>query len=301
MGLFDKLQGIFSGSGSKKAVDIEARFERIRSSVSGTMSNFYVAKDRERNNQVVGVKLCDAAKVEFFESRFKGLNKPSEGVIAMSMEHANIAKTFEFGVTNKGLPYLVMEFVDGPGLQTLIQERAEAKLKGKRLKMIRDMANALTYVHRREFIHRDICPRNYIATEDMSTVKLIDFGLTVPATKPFMQPGNRTGTPLYMAPEIVRRRATDQRVDIFSFGVTCYHLLTFELPWPAGDTSGMAALHHDTSPPTDIFKYRPDLDRNLGQAVMNAMQPNLAQRTPDMDTFQKQIRACKSEFAESSR
>ncbi len=157
----------------------------------------------------------------------------------MSMQHPRIAKTYEYGMTNKGLPYLVMEFVDGPGLQTIVQQRLDKIVRGRRLQMILDMAEALAYVHRREFIHRDICPRNYICTEDMSMVKLIDFGLTLPATKGFMQSGNRTGTPLYMSPEIIRRRPTDKRVDIFSFGVTCYHLLTFELPWPYTDTTGM--------------------------------------------------------------
>ncbi len=295
MGFFDKISGLFKTE--KGNVDIELRFERLRSSISGTMSNFYVARDRENKNKIVGVKVCDPEKVTFFESRFKGLHKPSEGVIATSMNHPNVAKTFEFGTTNKGMPYLVMEFVDGPGLQSIVQERNEKLVHGRGLAMIRDMATALAYVHRCQYIHRDVCPRNYICTEDMSVVKLIDFGLSVPNTPPFMQPGNRTGTPLYMAPEIVRRRATDQRVDIFSFGVTCYHLLTFELPWPAGDTSGMAALHHDTSPPTDIFTYRPDLDRSLGGAVMAAMQPNLKSRTTDMETFLKQIRNVKSEFA----
>ncbi|MFN9917227.1 MAG: serine/threonine protein kinase, partial [Pirellulaceae bacterium] len=87
MGIFDKIHGMFRGDSSQKGVDIEARFERIRSSVSGTMSNFFVARDRQRNHEIVGVKLCDPAKVEFFESRFKGLNKPSEGAIAISMNH----------------------------------------------------------------------------------------------------------------------------------------------------------------------------------------------------------------------
>lgn len=296
MGLFDKFQNMFTG-GARRSVDVELRFERLRSSVSGTMSNFFVARDRERNNEIVGVKLCDPEKVDFFEARFKGLNKPSEGEIAMSMNHPKIAKTFEYGMTNKGLPYLVMEFVNGPGLQTIVQQRQEKIVKGKRLQMIQDMAEALAYVHRNEYIHRDICPRNYICTEDMSTVKLIDFGLTLPATKAFMQSGNRTGTPLYMSPEIIRRRPTDKRVDIFSFGVTCYHLLTFELPWPYTDTTGMAALHHDTSPPRDIFEYRPDLDRALGGAVMNAMKANPNDRTQDMESFMKQIKGCKSEFA----
>ena len=290
MGLFDKL---FGKSEDNKRADIELRFERIRSAISGTMSNFFVAKDRFNNNQTVGVKLCDIEKVEFFESRFKGLNKPSEGQIAMGMNHPNIAKTLEYGISTKGQPYLVMEFVDGPGLQVLIQERAEEKLKGRRLSMILQMAEALNYVHKREFIHRDICPRNFMCTQDLNTVKLIDFGLTLPATKAFMVPGNRTGTPLYMATEIVRRRATDQRVDIFSFGVTCYHLVTLELPWQISDTTGKAALHHDTSPPQEILELRPDLDKSLASAIMAAMKPNPDERTQDMETFLRQIRSVK--------
>lgn len=292
MGLLDKLSAMFR---TESRCDVETRFERLRSSVFGTMSNFYVARDRVRN-EVVGVKLCDAEKVAFFENRFKGLNKPSEGEIATKMRHPNIVVTYEYGTTTKGLPYLVMEFVDGPGLQQLIYSKSEELLNGRRLNLIRQMAEALKYVHEQGFIHRDICPRNYICFTNMEQIKMIDFGLTVPATKDFMQPGNRTGTPLYMSPEIVRRKPTDQRVDIFSFGVTCYHLCTFELPWPVGDASGLAALQHDTHPARDIFEYRPDLDRNLGNAIMAAMRPNLNDRTATMDQFLQQIRNAKSDF-----
>lgn len=292
MGLLDKLTSMFK---TESRCDVEARFERLRSSVFGTMSNFYVANDRVRK-EVVGVKICDAEKVAFFESRFKGLNKPSEGEIATKMRHPNIVVTYEYGTTTKGLPYLVMEFVDGPGLQQLIYQKSEDMLNGRRLNLIRQMAEALKYVHEQGFIHRDICPRNYICFTNMEQVKMIDFGLTVPATKDFMQPGNRTGTPLYMSPEIVRRKPTDQRVDVFSFGVTCYHLCTFELPWPVGDASGLAALQHDTHPARDIFEYRPDLDRTLGNAIMAAMRPRLNDRTATMDQFLQQIRTVKSDF-----
>jgi serine/threonine protein kinase len=290
MGLFDNL---FKKNASK-SVDIEARFERLRSAISGTMSNFFVAKDRQNGNRIVGVKLCDSDKVDFFESRFKGLNKPSEGEIAMQMTHPNIVHTYEHGTSTKGQQFIVMEYIDGPGLQLLISERQEARLKGRRLEMIRQMAESLAYVHRKEFIHRDICPRNYMATEDLSTVKLIDFGLTLPATKVFMAPGNRTGTPLYMSPEIVRRRATDHRVDIFSFALTCYHLITFELPWQMSDTTGRAALHHDTSPPREISELCPTIDMGLSNAIMSAMHANPEQRTQDMDTFLRQIRTVKN-------
>jgi serine/threonine-protein kinase len=157
------------------------------------------------------------------------------------------------------------------------------------------MADALRYVHKRGFIHRDICPRNFICTQDVKHIKLIDFGLTVPATEPFMRPGNRTGTPLYMAPEIVRRRATDARLDIFAFGVSCYQLLSFELPWPVSETSGLAALNHDSSNPRDIMEYRPDLNRSLGSLIMQSVQSDPKARVQSMDNFVDQLAKIDSE------
>jgi len=296
MGFFDKIKGMIGGGSGKRrqVIDIEARFERLRSAVSGTMSNFIVARDRE-NDRIVGVKLCDLEKVTFFESRFKGMNKPSEGQIATSMHHKYVVETLEYGMTTKGAPYLVMEFVDGPGLQTLIHNREAKLLEGKRLNLIGQMAEAIHYVHTSGYIHRDICPRNFICTADINTIKLIDFGLTVPATKDFMLPGNRTGTPLYMAPEVVRRRPTDQRVDIFSFGVTCYQLLTFEHPWPGSETSGLAALNHDTSNATDIFTFRPDLNKQLAALIMQSIRPKPDDRVQSMELFLKTFRQISSE------
>lgn len=281
-----------------RRVDIDQRFERLRTAVSGTMSKFYAARDRQ-TQEFVGLKLCDLEKFTFFESRFKGLNKPSEGEISAKMDHPNIIRALEYGTTNKNEPYLVMEFIDGPGLNVLIQNKDLQRLQGKRLSLILQMADALQYVHHQGFIHRDICPRNFICTPDVEHVKLIDFGLTVPATEPFKRPGNRTGTPLYMAPEIVRRRATDQRLDIFSFGVSCYQLLTFEFPWPGGDATGMAALNHDTSNPRDIFEYRPDLNPALGALIMKCVQPNPQDRIQSMDDFVKGLRSVTAESVQA--
>ncbi|MEM8734330.1 MAG: serine/threonine-protein kinase [Planctomycetota bacterium] len=305
MGLLDKFgfgkKDSSGGSSSKsvkssRRVDVEARFERMRTAVSGTMSKFYAARDRE-TDKVVGLKLCDFEKFSFFESRFKGMSKPPEGEIASSMDHPNIIKTLEYGQTTQKEPYLLMEFIEGPGLNTLIQNKDSERLGNHRLSLIQQMADALNYVHMKGFIHRDICPRNFICSTDITHVKLIDFGLTVPATEPFMRPGNRTGTPLYMAPEIVRRRKTDQRLDIFAFGVSLYQLLTFELPWPGGETSGLAALNHDTSNPRDIFKYRPDLNKSLGGLVMQCVQPKPEDRVQSMEQFVKTLRTVASETA----
>lgn len=294
MGLFDTIRSAFRSSGGK-VIDVEARFERSRTAATGTMSNFFVAKDRVRN-QLVGVKILDPEKRELFEARFKGLNKPSEGEIALLLKHPQVVETYEYGVTTKGREILVMEYIAGPSLQEIIVHERHDLVAGKRLMLIREMAESLQYVHSQGFIHRDICPRNYICLPDIGGVKLIDFGLTVPATKPFMAPGNRTGTPLYMSPEIVRRRPTDKRVDIFSFGVTCYGLLSFRHPWQGEVVTGQAALQHDTSPPTDLLERNPNVEPRLARAVMQALAPRVADRTATIEQFLNAIRNVKTAF-----
>src|SRR5687768_18512341 len=90
-------------------VDIASRYEIMRDAVSGTMSNFHMARDRQ-TNQIVGLKILDKQKTVQLEQRFRGLNKPSEGEIAKSIEHPRIVKTFEHGTTVAGEQYIVMEF-----------------------------------------------------------------------------------------------------------------------------------------------------------------------------------------------
>jgi len=269
----------------------------LRSAISGTMSNFYMARERE-TKQIVGLKIAKQDKLELFEARFKGLNKPSEGEIAASLHHPNVVETTEYGLTTNHLPYAVMEYLDGPGLHELIHNRDEI-LNGRRVDLIRQMAEALAYVHEQEFIHRDVCPRNFIVQKDLSKLKLIDFGLTLPATPDFTQPGNRTGTPNYMAPEIMRRKTTDQRLDIFSFGVSAYHLCAFALPWPKPPAAkaALAAIAHDTVEPRDIREYAKNINPEFAKAIMACMSPNPSQRPQTLREFLNDIREVESEFA----
>ena len=278
---------------SSRKLNVSARFALLREAISGTMSSFYMARDLETNN-VVGLKILDPEKTAFFQSRFKGLVKPTEGEIAVQLKHPRIVKTLEHGITTHGEQYLVMEFVEGPGMNSLLVSRDEL-LDGRRVTLIRQTAEALSAVHSAGFIHRDICPRNLILTDNSpdADLKLIDFGITVPATKPFMQPGNRTGTPNYMAPELVRRKPTDKRLDLFAFGVTAYEICTFELPWIRGQT-GMAAMSHD-KPPADIRTYCPKINPKLAEAIHSCIEPNVNRRCESIERFLEQIRNIRSE------
>jgi serine/threonine-protein kinase len=289
MSFFAKLSDYFKD----KRFDVSERFEILREAVSGTMSNFHFVKDI-KTGKSYGLKLIDKEKMLAFDSRFKGLKKPTEGEIAVGMKHPRIVETYEYGETKSGQPYVLMEFIDGTGLHTLIKAQ-DVSLRNHRLTLIRQMAEAVDAVHRAGYIHRDICPRNFIVMPGCESLKLIDFGLTVPAKREYMLPGNRTGTPLYMAPEIVRRRDTDQRVDIFALGVTCYLLCTGKHPWVSSDTTGRAALQHDTQAPIPILTANPKLNKTLAQAIMSAMDADPNKRPESADAFLKLIRNVKHE------
>lgn len=291
MGIWDKF---FGGSG-KEPLDVSARFRLDRHAFTGTMSKFHVAQEIG-TNKLYGLKFLDEEKTAYFNARFKGLDKPNEGQIAMQIHHPQIVKTYEYGVTTTGQEYIMMEYINGPGLDVSIRKQ-DPNLFPSRLKLIREMAAAIQSVHEHGFIHRDVCPRNFICYKDFTWLKLIDFGLTVPDLPPYRLPGNRTGTPQYMAPEIVRRRATDRTLDVFAFGVTAYRLLTFEHPWRSTDTTGTAALAHDTSDVTPILEHRPKLNKKLANAIHKCLEVNPAKRMPSCKLFLSGIRGVESEEA----
>ncbi len=275
-------------------VDVANRYEILREAVSGTMSDFHMARDRV-SDQIVGLKILDKAKTDALEARFKGLKKPTEGEIAASFNHPRIVTTFSHGITTNDEQFLVMEYLDGPGLNSLIIGRSKL-LDGNRLTLARQAAEALEAVHMAGYIHRDVCPRNFVCSKDATSLKLIDFGLTLPAEKEFMQPGNRTGTPNYMAPEVVRRKPTDQRLDIFAYGVSMYELFAFELPWQRGDT-GQAAMTHGIHDPPPLRKYYPKINSVLEAAIHKCMEADPEKRFQSMTQFLKAISRIRHEDA----
>jgi serine/threonine-protein kinase len=291
MGLIDNVKRFLQRS----HLDVTDRFDVVREGISGTMSKFYQVRERS-TGKTFGLKILDPEKTEAFEARFRGLAKPGEGEISLLFDHPLIVKTFERGETTKGDQYILMEHIDGPGLNALIRTRDKI-LDGNRMSLFRQMAEALDVVHSAGFIHRDVCPRNFICSKDATSLKLIDFGLTVPAQREYMMPGNRTGTPHYMAPEILRRRPTDQRLDIFSLGVTAYQLFALELPWPGQDSSGKAAVMHDTRIPVDILTVCPQLNRNLAKLIHQCLETDPSGRPATVDQLLRLLGKVSSEYA----
>ncbi len=270
-----------------KKVDIKKRFDLVNRLGQGSMSKVWRARDKSMGRTVC-LKVLDKEKTAKFENRFQGLNKPREGAIGFDLRHQNIVQTFEHGITSDGEPFLVMELIEGMGLNYLIETKS-AQLNGKRADVVAQIADAVEFLHRRGYMHRDICPRNVMVTRD-GQVKLIDFGLSIPNLPEFCRPGNRTGTPNYLAPELIRRVTTDQRVDLFALGVTAYEVYTGQLPWEKAQ-SLQTLLSHMNSAGKDPKEARPDLDDTTVSFLRKAIARDPSERFQSAGDLAMAVRA----------
>jgi len=152
-----------------------------------------------------------------------------EAQVAGGMNHPNIVKVFDLGDD-----YIVMEFVTGRSLATLI--RAGGLTQDRGLEIVGAVAGALDYAHAQGITHRDIKPANVMVQDD-GVVKVMDFGLARIESSNLTAAGAVMGSASYMAPEIVMGRPADPRSDIFSLGVLAYETLGGSRPFPGKTVS----------------------------------------------------------------
>ena len=180
-----------------------------------------------------------------------------------------------------------MEFVlDGVSLK-FVREATKVGLRAK-VGLLAQAADALAAVHAAGFIHHDVNPNNFLVNHD-NVVKLIDFGLAVPNTPAFQRPGNRTGMLQYMAPELIRREPTDERLDIFGFGVMAYELLTNRLPF-GGGSSLQQMTQKINVPPIDPVLANPRLSDDLRNILFKTLARRRDDRWPKMSTLADALR-----------
>jgi serine/threonine protein kinase len=195
----------------------------------GGMGAVYKARQKHLD-RLVALKILppEVGRSETFTERFT-----REARSLAKLNHPQIVTVHEFGCTQDGLYYFLMEFVDGTDLRHIIQSGALTSEQA--LAIVPQICDALHYAHRNGLVHRDIKPENILLDKE-GNVKIADFGLARllgKQTSPFTltQSGQRMGTPHYMAPEQVEHpQEVDHRADIYSLGVVFYEMLTGELP-----------------------------------------------------------------------
>jgi len=191
-------------------------------------------------------------------SRFR-----AEAEAVAKINHANIVQVFTLG-EHSGQQFMALEYVEGMNLRDYLARKGPMDLP-RALLVMRQVAAALQRASEAGVVHRDIKPENILLTR-AGEVKVADFGLSRLFGQQdqlhLTQSGTTMGTPLYMSPEQVQGKAVDPRSDIYSFGVTCYHMLAGRPPF-TGANAFDVALKHVNEPPPPLAEARPDLPADL--------------------------------------
>ena len=184
-----------------------------------------------------------------------------------SLQHPNIVTVFQLG-DHDGSPYLVMEFLEGESLDSIISSRRELTLLEK-INLIVEVCHGLEHAHHRGIVHRDIKPANIMVSKE-GAVKIVDFGIAHMAAENVTKTGQIMGSVSYMAPEQVNGKPVDARTDIFSTGVLLYQLVTYSHPFEGESTAAtLLKIIHEAPPPLKNFvsEYPPDLDTIISKAL----------------------------------
>lgn len=248
------------------------RYEIIAKLGSGGMSHVYQAKDRVLN-RIVTVKVLreELAEDKDFVRRFQ-----LEAQAVASLSHPNIVSIYDVG-EDDGLPYLVMEYVDGCNLKEIIKR--EGRLSpSEAISIGMQVCAALAHAHEKGIIHRDIKPHNILVMPG-GRVKVADFGLarvlSLPAAT-MTQSGTVMGSVHYFSPEQAKGEDVGPESDIYSLGVVLYEALAGHVPFQ-GDNPISIAIKHIQEEPPSLRKENPAVSPALEEIILKAMakDPNM--------------------------
>lgn len=256
---------------------LASHYEFIATVGVGGMSVIYKARQLLLN-KIVAIKMLHSHIMsEHAVMRFQ-----QEAKAATSLRHANVIAVHEFGVSEHGQPYMVMDFIDGPTLGELIRERGSLTLPDA-LDIFLQVCDALTHAHANNVLHRDLKPGNImllprdggyeVRLVDFGIAKIMDTGSTI--AHQLTRTGELFGSPLYMSPEQCMGKSVDQRSDIYSLGCILYESLVGHPPH-RGETLIDTIFKHLNDEPVTLKVARPDIV--FPQAVEDFVMKLLAKR-----------------------
>lgn len=216
------------------------------------------------------------------------------------INHDNIVDITDFGETDDGMVYLVMEYVPGRSLFQLLPEGPLSSLRA--LGIVEQVASALGRAHQMGIVHRDLKPENILLVEtedDRDIVKLLDFGIAKIFDAPSLTGSQQIfGTPGYIAPEYIQSANIDGRADLYSLGVILYELVTGALPYDY-EYPGDLLVKHVTEPPIAPRQRHPDLEVTVERFILQCLQKNPRARFRDAYHFIEELRTVRERLGDA--
>jgi serine/threonine-protein kinase len=261
---------------------------------SGGMGEVYLA-EHQMMKRPCAVKVIRAEKAgdPTVLARFE-----REVQATAKLSHWNSIDIFDYGRTDEGTFYYVMEYLPGMHLGELV--RQFGPLPASRvIYLARQACQALQEAHDLDLIHRDIKPANLFAAVRgglYDVLKVLDFGLAKPLTdlegEPLTQDGTITGSPLYMAPEQASGdQEADPRSDLYSLGAVLYFLVTGRPPFE-GDKPLKVLIAHASEPPTPPSQIHPGVPADLEQVILRCLAKKPEQRYASAEALEEALEAC---------
>ena len=267
---------------------VGGRFRLIQRLGSGGMSSVYLAR-HVLIDRLMAIKTLrrDLAREPVQRDRFL-----REARAVNRINHDNIVEITDFGETEDGLVYLVMEYVPG---EPLLQYMAQGPFGALRaLDVAEQCLSALARAHQMGVIHRDLKPENILLVqrkERRDSVKLLDFGIAKIMDAPSLTGSQQIfGTPGYIAPEYIQSTEIDGRADLYSLGCILYEMVTGALPFDY-EYPGDLLVKHVTEPPVLPSLRLPTVEPPVEQLILRALAKDPAQRFRDAFHFKAELRS----------
>jgi serine/threonine-protein kinase len=257
----------------------------------GAMAEVYLAQQVSLERQVaLKVLNADLALDPNYVRRFH-----HEARAAAALVHGCIVQIYEVGEEN-GVHFIAQEYVPGRNLGEIIRSSGSLA-PSLTLDIMRQVTSALHKASSQGIVHRDVKPENIMVSAGTGEVKVTDFGLARvqgDGRANLTQIGVTMGTPLYMSPEQIEGRELDSRSDIYSLGVTAYHMLAGQPPF-SGDSPLAVALQHLNQPPAPLASRRPGLPPPLVHVVERMIAKKPADRFADPAALASELQAVATE------
>ncbi len=253
------------------------RYQLLEPLGKGGMAIVYRAQDLMLE-RVVAVKVLreDFSGDPAFQERFR-----REAKAAANLSHPNIVTMHDFGLDN-GQLFLVMEYVPGKDLKTLIKQRLRFSSE-EALPLLIQACAGIGYAHRAGLVHCDVKPQNMLVTPDMR-LKVADFGIAraLATIHPEEQAEVVWGSPQYFAPEQALGAAPAPASDVYSLGIIMYEMLTGSLPFKANTDAELARQHVEEKAP-ELSEMVPEISPVLEQILRKVLskEPSQRYRTAD--------------------